>query len=122
MFYKMIEAKRNEWLASNDCTVKGDIAYIERTGQMRDAQIEAIKTYLFLKFESISSLTQRQRHYSSMPALKMMPESKFLQNWNGRSAKNRKALIAMRSSTKPFMDYRTPTTCSASPWAQARPI
>ena len=49
MFYKMIEAKRNEWLASNDCTVKGDIAYIERTGQMRDAQIEAIKTYLFLK-------------------------------------------------------------------------
>lgn len=49
MFYKMIEAKRNEWLASNDCTVKGDIDYIERTGQMRDAQIEAIKTYLFLK-------------------------------------------------------------------------
>lgn len=49
MFYKMIEAKRNEWLASDDCTVRGDIAYIERTGQMRDAQIEAIKTYLFLK-------------------------------------------------------------------------
>ena len=40
----MIEAKRNEWLASDDCTVRGDIAYIERTGQMRDAQIEAIKT------------------------------------------------------------------------------
>lgn len=49
MFYKMIEAKRNEWLASDKCTVKGDIAYIEKTGQMRDAQIEAIKTYLFLK-------------------------------------------------------------------------
>ena len=49
MFYKMIEAKRNEWLASDDCTVRGDIAYIERTGQMRDAQIDAIKTYLFLK-------------------------------------------------------------------------
>lgn len=47
MFYKMIEAKRNEWLASNDCTVKGDIAYIERTGQMRDAQIEAIKHICF---------------------------------------------------------------------------
>lgn len=49
MFYKMIEAKRNEWLASDKCTVKGDIAYIEKTGQMRDAQVEAIKTYLFLK-------------------------------------------------------------------------
>ena len=31
MFYKMIEAKRNEWLASNDCTVKGDIAYMPMT-------------------------------------------------------------------------------------------
>lgn len=30
MFYKMIEAKRNEWLASDECTVKGDIAYIEK--------------------------------------------------------------------------------------------
>lgn len=49
MFYKMIEAKRNKWLASDECTVKGDIAYIEKTGQMRDAQVEAIKTYLFLK-------------------------------------------------------------------------
>ena len=43
MFYKMIEAKRNEWLASDGCTVKGIIDYIEKTGQMRDAQIEAIK-------------------------------------------------------------------------------
>ena len=49
MFYKMIEAKRNEWLASDACTIKNDIAYIEKTGQMRDAQVEAIKTYLFLK-------------------------------------------------------------------------
>lgn len=49
MFYKMIEAKRNEWLVSDSCTVKGIIDYIEKTGQMRDAQIEAIKTYLFLK-------------------------------------------------------------------------
>lgn len=49
MFYKMIEAKRNEWLASADCTVSAIVSYIEQTGQMRDAQIEAIKTYLFLK-------------------------------------------------------------------------
>ena len=49
MFYKMIEAKRNEWLVSDSCTVKGIFDYIEKTDQMRDAQIEAIKTYLFLK-------------------------------------------------------------------------
>ena len=45
----MIEAKRNEWLASETCTVKAVIDYIVKTGQMRDAQVEAIKTYLFLK-------------------------------------------------------------------------
>ena len=49
MFYKMIEAKRNEWLMSDACTVKSIFEHIEKTGQMRDAQIEAIKTYLFLK-------------------------------------------------------------------------
>lgn len=49
MFYRMITNARNQWLASQDCTVKDLIAYIESTGQMRDAQINAIKTYLFLK-------------------------------------------------------------------------
>ena len=49
MFYKLIEKKRDLWLASDDCTVRSLIAYIERRGKMRDAQIEAIKTYLYLK-------------------------------------------------------------------------
>ena len=49
MFYKMIENKRNQWLSSSDCTITSLINYIVKTGQMRDAQIEAIKTYLFLK-------------------------------------------------------------------------
>lgn len=49
MFYKMINQKRDEWLQSNDCAVKNLIDYIETRGYMRDAQIEAIKTYLFLK-------------------------------------------------------------------------
>ena len=49
MFYKMIENKRNQWLSSPDCTITSLIEYIVKTGQMRDAQIEAIKTYLFLK-------------------------------------------------------------------------
>ena len=50
MFYKLIEKKRNEWLASPDCAVKDVIHYIEQRGKMRDAQIDAIKTFLFLKF------------------------------------------------------------------------
>lgn len=49
MFYKMIENKCNEWYSSERCTVRNLIEYIEKTGQMRDAQIEAIKVYLFLK-------------------------------------------------------------------------
>ena len=49
MFYKMIENKCTQWYESERCTVKNLIEYIEKTGQMRDAQIEAIKVYLFLK-------------------------------------------------------------------------
>lgn len=49
MFYKMIENKCKEWYSSEQCTVRNLIEYIEKTGQMRDAQIEAIKVYLFLK-------------------------------------------------------------------------
>lgn len=49
MFYKLIEKKRDQWFNSNDCTVKELVDYIVRSDKMRDAQIEAIKTYLFLK-------------------------------------------------------------------------
>lgn len=49
MFHKMIERSCNRWYSSSDCTLRSIIDYIEQTGQMRDAQIEAIKTYLYLK-------------------------------------------------------------------------
>ncbi len=49
MFYKLIEKKRDEWLTSNGCTITTLLQYIEERGMMRDAQLEAIKTYLFLK-------------------------------------------------------------------------
>lgn len=49
MFYKMIESKRNEWDASQECPVISLVDYMQRTGQLRDAQIDAIKTYLYLK-------------------------------------------------------------------------
>lgn len=51
MFYKIIERKRDKWLNSPDCVVSDLISYIERQHKMRDAQIESIKTYLFLKIE-----------------------------------------------------------------------
>ena len=45
----MIAKKCNEWYDSNNCPINHVISYIIRVGQMRDAQIEAIKVYLFLK-------------------------------------------------------------------------
>lgn len=49
MFYRMLNTARGRWYSSKDCTVNNLIDYIIKSGQMRDAQIEAIKTYLFLK-------------------------------------------------------------------------
>jgi len=49
MFYKMIERSRDRWYASPECTVVDLINYMTQKGYLRDAQIEAIKTYLFLK-------------------------------------------------------------------------
>lgn len=51
MFYKIIEKKRDAWLNSQGCVVADLISYIEHQHKMRDAQIESIKTYLFLKIE-----------------------------------------------------------------------
>ncbi len=49
MFYKMIERARDRWYASQECTVVDLINYMMQKGNLRDAQIEAIKTYLYLK-------------------------------------------------------------------------
>ena len=49
MFYKLIEKKRDAWFSSSDCKVRDLLQYIEQQGKMRDAQIEAIKTFLYLK-------------------------------------------------------------------------
>ncbi|MDD4681226.1 MAG: DEAD/DEAH box helicase family protein, partial [Clostridia bacterium] len=49
MFHKMITRKRDIWYQSADCKVNEIINYIEKADQLRDAQVEAIKTYLFLK-------------------------------------------------------------------------
>ena len=49
MLYKMITTARDRWYQSPECTANSVIEYIASKGQMRDAQVDAIKTYLYLK-------------------------------------------------------------------------
>lgn len=49
MLYRLIKDRVSKWIASPDCSVKPLLEYIEQTGKMRDAQVEAIRTFLFLK-------------------------------------------------------------------------
>ncbi len=51
MLQNIIEEKKNKWLNSFDCTISELIKYIRDQGQLRDTQIEAIETYLFLKIK-----------------------------------------------------------------------
>ncbi len=45
----MIENARNRWYESCECTITSMMDYIESKGMLRDAQINAIKTYFYLK-------------------------------------------------------------------------
>lgn len=49
MFYSLINRKRDIWYQSKDCTVLELVKYVETKNKLRDAQIDAIKTYLYLK-------------------------------------------------------------------------
>ena len=53
MFYQMIKRKRDIWLGEPDCPVLATIQAMVSVAQagrgLRDIQIDAIKTYLFLK-------------------------------------------------------------------------
>lgn len=49
MFHKMINTARDRWYNSEQCTIGSIVDYIISNGHMRDAQVEAIKTYLYLK-------------------------------------------------------------------------
>lgn len=51
MFRDMISRACESWYKSDECTVKELISYISIKGAMRDAQIDAIKIYLFLKIK-----------------------------------------------------------------------
>ncbi len=51
MFYSLIKKKRDRWYNSSECTVKELIEYMTNANKLRDVQIDAIKTYLFLKIK-----------------------------------------------------------------------
>ena len=51
MLNTLIAQKAERWFQQPDCPVHQIVDYIETAGYLRDAQIEAIKTYLFLKIE-----------------------------------------------------------------------
>jgi superfamily II DNA or RNA helicase len=51
MLNNIIYEKKNQWLQSADCAIVDLVKYIRDKGQLRDTQIEAIETYLFLKIK-----------------------------------------------------------------------
>lgn len=51
MIFNIIEELKSQWLNSPNCPIKPMLDYMRQRGQLRDTQIEAIETYLYLKFE-----------------------------------------------------------------------
>ncbi len=49
MLHPLLTHKKLHWLSSEGCPVRTVIEYIRHKGEFRDAQIEAIETWLFLK-------------------------------------------------------------------------
>lgn len=51
MLYSIITKTRDTWFNSKDCHIKELISYMQKKNALRDVQIKAIKTYLYLKIE-----------------------------------------------------------------------
>jgi type III restriction enzyme len=51
MFNQIISRKAKQWLNEPSCTVRELVDYIKKRNSLREAQIEAIETYLFLKIK-----------------------------------------------------------------------
>lgn len=69
MLNQIIETKKREWLQSQDCPVADLVLYMKGKGNLRDTQIEAIETYLFLKIEG-----------QNKPLWKLFSEGFFISN------------------------------------------
>ena len=51
MLNELITRKKNQWLRSDTCPINALLAYIRKQGHLREPQVEAIETYLYLKIE-----------------------------------------------------------------------
>ncbi|NCD11601.1 MAG: hypothetical protein EOL93_03550 [Epsilonproteobacteria bacterium] len=51
MIYETLKSLKNLWLYSSECTVKDLITYVHEKKALRDAQLEAIEIYLYLKIK-----------------------------------------------------------------------
>lgn len=49
MLDELIAGKKKQWLEADACPVKGLLDYMKKQGRLREPQVEAIATYLFLK-------------------------------------------------------------------------
>ena len=51
MLHSIIEYHKNQWLKSDDCSIKNILEYIIKKGKLRESQLMALETYLFLKIK-----------------------------------------------------------------------
>lgn len=51
MLNELITRKKNQWLRSDNCPINTLSTYIRKRGYLREPQVEAIETYLYLKIE-----------------------------------------------------------------------
>ena len=51
MLNELITRKKNQWLRSDTCPINALSSYIRKQGHLREPQVEAIETYLYLKIE-----------------------------------------------------------------------
>src|SRR3990172_1110432 len=54
MLNNLIFRKAQEWIVSDNCTVKPLFEHINRNGNLREAQIQALLVYLFFKIEGMN--------------------------------------------------------------------
>jgi len=86
MIFQMITSARNRWFNSKDCTVNELIDYMVAKGEMRESQIDAIKTYLYLKI-----------HCENKPIYQLMIDGVFNEDVDLEN-------IELKSSTKQVLE------------------
>ena len=122
MLYRLILQKAQEWLTSEGCTIRPLLDYINANGNLREAQVQALLVYLFLKIgggnkrlgtlfaegffsrpEDLSSLNINQAAraiFEANPAARALFDlSRTPINGNGHGKKNQKTYSLIWKNT-----------------------